>query len=254
MGPTPVGNIVGAIPAAILGALSAVRGRRIFHPVGVAYSARARMLQVEPDLQVLPAGEHEAIVRFSRGAGLPPSLPDVLGISIKLRGLSDDGDQDLLLVSSAQLPVLRRLLIPTASFHGRRFSSVLSYRFREGSPLLIGGVVEAEDFPRARLDDPDEAPLLPAVTVHLEVATNLGPWSRVASVEVGERLSQAESDALRFDPWHTSEDLRPAGALNAVRAPAYRLSQLARSLFGWRQTDPRRDGAEEEVERIPLSS
>jgi hypothetical protein len=242
------GRLLGGIPAVALGALSAVRGRRIFHPVGVAYEGRVRVPQIGPDVQILPVGEHDAVVRFSRGAGLPAALPDLLGVAVKLPRLGvAGGDQDLLLTSSGDAPGLRRLLVPRGGFVGRRFSSILAYRF-EGDILVVGAFVEGAD---TRLDEPERAPISPIATVHLEVATQFGDWVRVASIEVGKRLPQEDADALRFDPWQTSEDLQPAGILNAARGPAYRLSQIARSLLGWREAE-RPDQPPTRVERIPL--
>src|SRR4029450_7999147 len=44
---------------------------------------------------------HQALLRFSRGAGLPEPLPDALGVAIKLPDAHGPGvDQDLLLTSS----------------------------------------------------------------------------------------------------------------------------------------------------------
>ena len=234
-------------PAALLGALSAIRGRRVFHPVGVAYEARCHVSR--GDEQVLPAGEHDAVVRFSRGAGLPAPLPDLLGIAVKLHGLGrDDGDQDFLLISSASPPGLRRLLLPGRGFPGRRFSSVLAYRFRGQAPIVIGATLWGPDSP---LDDPGRAPRAPGATIHLQAAGRSGDWRGVGRIDVGERLPQPTADGLRFDPWATSDDLVPTGLLNAVRAPAYRASQFARLFLGWREAD--RPESESRLERIPLT-
>jgi hypothetical protein len=245
--PSLVGRALGAAPAAALGALSALRGRRIFHPVGVAYAARCHVTAGDP--QVLPPGDHDTVVRFSRGAGLPTSLPDLLGIAVKLEGLGrDDGDQDFLLISSASPPGLRRLLLPSRGFPGRRFSSILAYRFRGRDPILIGAQVWGPD---SRLDDPQRAPREPAATIHLQAAGRFGDWRGVGRIDIDERLPTPVADELRFDPWATSAHLVPTGLLNAVRAPAYRVSQFARMFLGWRQAEPSKTGAR--MERIPLT-
>ncbi|MDQ4006112.1 MAG: hypothetical protein M3135_07445 [Actinomycetota bacterium] len=223
------------MPAVALGALSALRGRRVFHPVGVAYRARCHVAVGDP--QILPPGDHDAVVRFSRGAGLPTSLPDVLGIAVKLHGLGhDDGDQDFLLASSASPPGVRRLLLPRRGFPGRRFSSILAYRFDGHDPILIGALLWG---PESRLDDPQRAPRLPGGVIHIEAAGRFGDWRGVGRLDIGERLPLPMSDELRFDPWATSDALVPTGLLNAVRAPAYRASQFARLFLGWRQADPK---------------
>ena len=66
---------LGVLANAGFRALSAVRGRRIFHPVGVGYAATLRVPAAVPGLTGVrlfeAPGEHEAICRFSRGGGLP---------------------------------------------------------------------------------------------------------------------------------------------------------------------------------------
>jgi hypothetical protein len=67
-----------------------------------------------------------ALLRFSRGAGLPEPLPDALGVAIKLPDAHGPGaDQDLLLTSSSDRPLLRRLLFPARSFLRGAFSTAL---------------------------------------------------------------------------------------------------------------------------------
>ncbi len=73
----PSTSLVREPTAATWSALSALRGKRIFHPDGVAYEAE---LAVHADGPATGAplfdvpGRHRAIVRASRGAGLPEGL------------------------------------------------------------------------------------------------------------------------------------------------------------------------------------
>src|SRR5687768_8860748 len=93
-------------------------------PVGAAFYAagrlrRGRRKPLHPDGAVLPGtlrrsgapttwgtpwldatGEHEATVRLSRSAGLPPPLPDILGLAIRVR--VDNRDADLLLSTTGR--------------------------------------------------------------------------------------------------------------------------------------------------------
>ena len=72
------------IAGTIFGALTGLRRRRIFHPEGAAFEARVRVdgAAVAGELGGIGAGWLRAIARFSRGAGLPQRLPDVLGLAL----------------------------------------------------------------------------------------------------------------------------------------------------------------------------
>src|SRR5690348_12195756 len=97
---------------AVFGALSAVRRARIFHPHGTARLATVTIAGGDHPLHVL-AGTHDAIVRTSRGIGLPEPLPDLHGVAVKLLNAHGAGaHQDLLLVSSATAVGARHLLVP----------------------------------------------------------------------------------------------------------------------------------------------
>jgi hypothetical protein len=75
-----------------------------------------------------PGAAYPALLRFSRGAGLPEPLPDALGVAVKLPDVHGPGaDQDLLLSRSVDRPLLRRLLFPARSFLRGAFSTALPY-------------------------------------------------------------------------------------------------------------------------------
>ncbi|MFN2588784.1 MAG: hypothetical protein ABR613_11805, partial [Actinomycetota bacterium] len=74
-------------------------------------------------------GTHRVIVRFSRGAGVPEPLPDVLGLAIKIPlRQAEAGEQDLLLASSGSAALTRNMLLPARSFLSCTYTSVLPYR------------------------------------------------------------------------------------------------------------------------------
>ena len=122
-----------AAPATAAGfyALAVLRRRRSLHPTGVGYQAQLVVGDVpgRPSVPLLrPGAAYPALLRFSRGAGLPEPLPDALGVAVKLPDAHGPGaDQDLLLTSSTSRPLLRRLLFPARSFLGRAFSTALPY-------------------------------------------------------------------------------------------------------------------------------
>jgi hypothetical protein len=225
----PAGPIVGAV----FGALTRARGARVFHPTGTGYHA---------DVVITPngrptgaslldqAGSYHALVRFSRGAGLPDPLPDVLGLAIKIIDAHGLGrDQDFLLVSSASPPIGRHFLVPATGFLGRQFSSVLPYlvgrRIRlfgavPRTPAMHdGGTALAEVHVAARTGD---------LRFELTMAGAIGSWRGIGELLVSSPLSDEDAEALRFNPWHRGPGITPIGVLQALRGAAYPGSQRQR--------------------------
>lgn len=191
-------------------ALAQLRGARAFHPRGVTFRARATV-----DLAggLADREEVDAVVRLSRGAGLPAGLPDVHGVAVRfVDAHGPDHHQDLLLATTFTAPVLRHLLRPTVRLDRADATTLLPYRRPSGERVAFRAV------------PPDHATVDAVVAalperVELLMASLLGPWQRVASVELLEVLD--DDLAVRFDPWNTTDELVPAGVLNVLRAAAY---------------------------------
>lgn len=218
------------VSAAAFAGLSAIRRNQVFHPVGEAYSGTVTIApgnSAMPGLDVL-SGEHEAIVRFSRGAGVPEPMPDVLGIAIKIRPPSLPVEQDLLLASCGQAPVTRNLLVPARSFFRCMYSSVLPYR--SGDEQLMFGAKADESLSRETGDfgDLQRAAREETLRFDLMVARLTGTWIGIGELVVGDPQPQQLSQELRFNPWNTQVDLFPAGPLNTIRRSTYEASQAAR--------------------------
>lgn len=204
-------------------ALSASRGRRIFHPQGIAYLAALRVREGLGGVPALAAGsEHEVVARLSRGLGLARGRPDFLGLALRI----GDGEQDLLLASSSPSPLVRMAPLPARSFFGTTFSSLLP--FAAGArPILVGALVHGT--PTDDDDQLDELANTPGPVAATLLAVELGGrWRRFGTLELGERLPDAEARRLRFDPWNCAGGLVPHGFVNRLRAPAYRGSRRGR--------------------------
>src|SRR6058998_1571689 len=116
----PAGWAVGGVLAAV----AAVHRATLRVPGDPAAPREARLLR-EP-------GEHRAIARFSRSVGLPRPLPDLLGLSIRVIGAYGSGrHQDLLLVTSIDLPVVHHIFVPAGDVQDRIYSSSLPYEAGE---------------------------------------------------------------------------------------------------------------------------
>lgn len=243
-------ELIGGIP---FGLASFVRGRRIFHPRGVAFRG-----QLEPDedgrdvADLLASRRHDLVtVRISNGAGLPAPLPDVRGFAIRIHDAHGRGrHQDLVLATGAAPVALRNLLLParlTSSF----FSSILPYRV--GGRIVLFGATARTPLDAPSLEELSERVSRSPVTFDLLVAEPLGSWERVGAVRLRETLSARQSTDLRFNPTNTGPGVRPLGLLNSLRDPAYRWSQIARRVRGEGPDAAPEAGPGRTVEHIRLS-
>lgn len=210
LGPlTPLAEATGGVAsAAVFGLASAVRRQRIFHPIGAAYEATlvvdGGVVIGAPLLDVKTS--RPCIVRLSRGIGLPESMPDILGIAIRVLDL----EQDLLLVTSAA----RVAIVPATTVEARRYSSIVP--FRAGDRTVLVG-----------------ARPLGALQFALEVSDLLGGgWSHVGTLRLGEQLPAEVSEGLRFNPANAGGGVEPVGVVQSLRRLAYLGSQAGRPTTG----------------------
>lgn len=216
--------------ATTFGVLSALRGARIFHPDGVAFDAT---VEIEPRgaaygaLLLDSPGTYPALVRLSRGAGVPEPAPDVLGLAVRVLDLYGDGaGQDLLFATSGEAPGLRHSLLPSPGFADRIYSSVLTYRV--GDAHLLFGARAAQYVPARTLAAVAEAANRGRLSFDLLVAPVVGPWRRFGVLRVGASLGEGVGDELRFNPWNTGGGIVPEGPLQVLRRSAYVASQTGR--------------------------
>jgi hypothetical protein len=170
-----------------------------------------------------PAGTRQTgVARVSRSLGLPPALPDVLGLALRVE--TADGPADVELSTGAIGVPGRFLLTLQRTPRSAWFSTLLPYRGREGSVLL-----------GARLREPQGLPTSPreqgAVgggpwTVDLFAARPTGRWRRFGALELTTSAVADDASAIRFDalrrplpgadvaPWH-----------RRLREPSYRAVQ-----------------------------
>lgn len=227
---------------AVLAALAAIRRGKAFHPEGVVYEGRLVTFgaAVAPRGATLlsQAGEHRAVIRFSRAVGLPRPIPDLLGLSMRLPNVYGTGrHQDFLLVTSADYPLLHHIFLPAVDAQQRPYTSSLPYR--AGRDLFLVGALPHRSSPRPsggdEFDRLDAAASTGRLSFEFAVASIAGRFRPVGELRVGDRLGP-ELDALRFNPWNAGGGMAPAGRLNGARDRAYKLSQAT-----WRRA--RRNGA-----------
>lgn len=208
----PLSSLARGAAAGLFGALSAARGKRVFHPVGSAYEAIVTFDGHGPAELFRRTEPQRAVVRLSRGVGLPESWPDILGLAVKVTDAYGPGrDQDFLFATSGTGKATRHLLVPARATTARAYSSILLFHVGDET-VVVGALPEGDDPPVFRL----------------AIAGSGGEWRPVGRVEAGAALPDEVSRELRFNPAHTGADIAAVGPLNRLRHSAYRGSQEAR--------------------------
>jgi hypothetical protein len=214
-GARPVPNVPEPVERAAAGvfrALSATRGKRIFHPRGDGFEA-----EIEVDRPVhrydgiallAERGVYTGVARLSRALGFPSPLPDLLGLAFRIQ--LEAGPQDILLVSSARSPGLRHLLLPTrGGFGANTYSSILPYRINEELRLFGAEPVGPLEY-------------------ELGIAPLNGDWEPFGRLRLRAALDPETTENLRLNPWNTVAGLKPVGPMNGLRRSSYAGSQEGR--------------------------
>lgn len=228
MSSSPSQDRLAAAVARAMEELSKMRGKRIFHPFGVGFSASLTPLGAAELTGSALASLSEPLVRLSRSLGLPEWLPDPCGLALRIPDAYGPGrHQDVLMVSSATAPGARHAPLPSWGFLDRPYSTLLPYR-SQGRLVLLGarGLERDGGGPSlAELRRRDFAGL----DFELTVATLRGDWKPAGRLLVRERLPAEAVERLDFDPTNTGGGLELAGFVNRLRGPSYRASQAGRA-------------------------
>lgn len=193
-----------------------LKGDRVFHADGVAYRATITDKR----------GQHEGIVRVSRGGADSKTRPDILGLAVKAKG------QDYLMVTAlgkkgiaANLPAFR------SSLAGKTMSSLTPFE-AQGKRGVLTTTLPA-DFTSAIDDKPNAA----RGDKSFQIALNSGKGrdatsTKIADVTVhlGEKLSDAQSQRIHMTPFHERNGVKPVGVVNELRKAAYEGSQAGRAI------------------------
>ena len=203
---------------------SRLRGERAIHARGRTFTGRVDLpggLGTGAPLLDEP-GSYDALVRVSRSVGLPPSLPDVFGLAVRIVDAHGPGAHtDLLLDSTLPPPLLRRLPFP--ALHPTRpvYSSLLPYDVAGRRMLLGARVLDGPPAVRALDDLPERLHLA------LLVATPHGAWRAVGRIATTGELPAPYGRRTRFTPGRHGGGVRPAGPFQAWRERAYPASHVA---------------------------
>jgi len=198
-------SLLGRSVDIVVRAASAVRGERVIHAKGHAFSGELTLL---PDASALGVPlvrgpmNRPVLVRFSRGAGLPDALPDVLGIALRVPDADGAGHpQDLMLSTGGGSPLLRRMLVPRRDYRTSTYTSLISYEIG-GRDLVVAALPDGDGF-------------------LLATADGGSAWTPFARLRVGEPLPEEQSSRLSFSVTNDAGGLRIGGRWRVARAGAY---------------------------------
>lgn len=215
-------------------AVARVRRRPALHPDGLVLSG---VVEVQPDggepwsVGFLDEpGRYEAVVRWSRAAGLPGSLPDGMGLAMRVLGpASSNRPFDLLLTSSGASRFARHLPLPRRRGDGP-YSTLTGYRFPDRERVIAA--FPAERGRRLSTALPQLAAELRErpVTFRLCAAAHDETWRPFATLTVRPEPPAASRAPLGFDPYTDClPDLRPGPRLRRIRQAAYAGSREGRT-------------------------
>ncbi|QYC42225.1 hypothetical protein Nocox_23105 [Nonomuraea coxensis DSM 45129] len=207
--------------AAAFGAAARLRHGRPLHPSGLVLDAHLR-LHGTPEPWGVPFLDRRmdlrGIARLSRSVGVPPPLPDILGLALRWR--QDDTTADLLLATTGRTPLGRRLLRPATRWTGL-YSSLFPYGAGERR-VLLGALLHTPVRLPATVDALAQVVEHGPLVVALLAAAPSGPWRPFGQVRLSAPASTDAEHPTRFNPLrHPIPGLPPASWLNEVRDAAY---------------------------------
>jgi hypothetical protein len=207
---------------------SALRHRRVFHPLGVL--AEGRMERVAPDGQGLPIESADVLGRVSKAVGIPGGLPDLIGLAWRMppHG-SASTPWDVLLVSAGSGVLTRFALRPALSWTGTTLSTLMPLRHDDGW-WWVKAEVRTQVDQRLSLDGVRRAIDDGGLVFDIAQAHGTGPFEPLAVLTLTKVIPTDEDHDVSFDPTRNTAPgvgLGP-GWLTALRERAYLRSRRGR--------------------------
>jgi hypothetical protein len=209
---------------------SALRHRRVFHPVGVLASGSIQRLA--PPSEGLPVESSEIVGRVSKAAGAPGSLPDIAGLAWRFPLTAAVATPwDVLLASAGSGLLTRVLLRPVTSWAGASFSSLMPLGYQGGVWWVRARLASEIDAPGLSLDTIADRVSHGGLDFDLEQASGTGDFQALAHLTFDRVIPTDDpSQDVAFDPTRHSApgvSLLP-GWLTDIRRGAYSRSRRGR--------------------------
>ncbi|BDB41361.1 MULTISPECIES: phosphodiesterase [Mycobacterium] len=206
---------------------SSLRHRKVFHPVGVL--VEGAFTRTAPQDHGLPLPTSEVIARVSKAVGMPGSLPDAVGLALRVpEGIAGPRPWDVLLVSAASNPIGRAVgLRPVLSWSDQPLTSLMPLRFEGSNWWLRARLSNAIDGPGFALDSVRDRITHGGLELRLDQARGAADFEPLGELRL-DRL-RTEGD-VSFDPVRNTAPgvtLYP-GWLAGLRTSAYAHSREGR--------------------------
>jgi hypothetical protein len=177
---------------------SAVRQRRVFHPLGVM--AEGRLERVAPPGVGLPLGSVNVLARVSKAIGIPGALPDMIGLAWRMPPrASDPTPWDILMASAGSGLLTRCALRPTTAWTGTTLSTLMPLRRPDGWWWLRAEIVTTLRG-RLSLDAVREAISSDGMAFDIQQAHGTGSFEPLAELKLTAVVSTDADHDVSFDP------------------------------------------------------
>src|SRR5581483_2850092 len=208
-----------------LGLGSAIRRRRVFHPIGLIVSGRLE--RTAPPGEGLPAESGDIEARISKAVGLPGRLPDLIGLALRIPPRAFAATPwDILMVSAGSGALTRFALHPVTSWRAP-MNTLMPLRYDGDYWWLRARMTSPLDADGLSLDDISHA-VERGLEYDLDQACGTGDFAPLATIRL-DKAGDASHD-IAFDPTiHSAPDVKLAPEwLTDIRRRAYERSRQVR--------------------------
>lgn len=206
---------------------SAIRRRRIFHPVGVM--ATGSLERVAAPADGLPVESSQVQARISKAIGLPGGLPDLIGLALRLPPQPFSATPwDILMASTGSGPLTRFALRPVTSWQAT-MNTLMPLRYHGHYWWIRARMTSEFETEGLSLDDVAEE-VERGVEFQLDQACGTADFVPLARVVLNEVIPAAPSHDVAFDPTiHSAPDVTLAPEwLTNIRRRSYERSRRGR--------------------------
>jgi hypothetical protein len=207
---------------------SAIRRRRVFHPVGVL--ANGAIERLAPPGEGLPVESSDVVGRVSKGIGLPGALPDIIGLAIRMPPQPFAATPWDVLLASAGSGLLTRVALRAAASWNTSMSSLMPLNYQGQNWWVRGRMVTEIDESGLSLESLSAHIGGAGVEFDIEQARGTQEFEPLAHLTLDEVIPAGPSHDVAFDPTiHTAPDVRLAPSwLTDIRRRAYERSREGR--------------------------
>lgn len=208
---------------------SAIRGKRLFHPIGVL--AEGFFERTAPAGEGLPISSSEIVARVSKAGGTPGAMPDFVGLAFRVTPPQATGPWDILVVSSGSGVLSRALALrPAISWSGQTLTTLMPLHYRGANWWLKARIESEMDGAGLSLDGVRTRLEHDTIVVSLDQACGRGDFTSLGRLTLTGVLDPERAPDVSFDPVvNTAPGVRLHPRwLADLRARAYRRSRHGR--------------------------